>query len=165
LAQILPDILSWVQFWRIGRQEQDREVARDVQGNGLMPARAIHDDNAMGSGGDGCADLLEMLLHGLGVGVGHHQGRALIASWADRTEDIGVLVALIGGLAWTRTFCSPLVDLAVLLANPCFILEPDFNGLVGGDVFQAFCQRFREVFLKASIVSRFCLGCRGRALT
>ena len=86
-------------------------------------------------------------------------------SRANRTEDIGVLVALIGGLAWTRAFWSPLVNLPVLLANPCFILEPDFNDPVRGDIFQAFRQYPRKVFLKASIVSRSCLGCRGRALT
>jgi hypothetical protein len=41
LAQELPNILCWVQLWRIGRQEQDREVFRDLQCAGFMLARAV----------------------------------------------------------------------------------------------------------------------------
>jgi len=65
-----------------------------------------------------------MFLHGLGVGVGHHQGCALVQCRADRAEDAGILMALIGDLARARAFRNPLINLTVLLANPRFILEP-----------------------------------------
>ena len=64
-----------------------------------------------------------MLLHGLGVGIGHHQGCALVQCRADRAEDVGILIALIGDLARVSAFRSPLINLTVLLANPRFILE------------------------------------------
>ena len=77
LAQELPNILRWVQPWRLGLQEQDREVFRDLQCAGFVLTRAVHDEDAVGFGGDGQADLLKMFLHDLGLGVRHHQGRAL----------------------------------------------------------------------------------------
>jgi len=56
--------------------------------------------------------------------MGHHQGCALVQCRADRAEDVGILIALIGDLARARAFRSPLINLTVLLANPRFILEP-----------------------------------------
>ena len=38
-----------------------------------------------------------------------------VASRADGTEDIGILLALISGLAWTAATLSPLIDKTVLL--------------------------------------------------
>ncbi len=91
-----------------------------------MPAGTVHYDNAMGIGGHRGADLLKMLLHGLGIGIGHHQGRTFVVLRADRAKDIGALIALIGNLARACAFLSPLIDLRVFLAHACFILEPDF---------------------------------------
>ena len=50
-----------------------------------------------------------------------------VAAWRDGTKYIGVLVALILGLTWPRSFPGPLVDETVLPADPHFVLEPDFN--------------------------------------
>lgn len=47
-------------------------------------------------------DLVEMGLHSVGIGEGHGERRADAACWADRPEQIGALVALIGGLARPR---------------------------------------------------------------
>jgi hypothetical protein len=68
-------------------------------------------------------------LHGLGVGEGQRQRGADAARRADRAEQIGVLVALVGGLARPRAAPRPLPDQAVLLADPSLVLEPDLDGL------------------------------------
>ena len=60
MAQELPNILCWVQLSRIGGQEQDRSVFRDLQCAGFVPTRTVHDDYAVGFGGDGQAELLKM---------------------------------------------------------------------------------------------------------
>ena len=52
----------------------------------------------MGALCDRPADLVEMGLHGVRVGEGHGERRADAPSRADRSEQIGALVALIGGL-------------------------------------------------------------------
>ena len=70
-----------------------------------------------------------MKLHGLGVGVGQGERRAGAARRADGAEQVGALVALIGGLAGRvprRAHCR---DEAVLLADPGFVLEPDLDRL------------------------------------
>ena len=109
----------------------------------------------MGPLGDKVTDLIEMLLHGRGVGVGHSQAGTDAASRTDGAEQIGALVALIGWLAWPGTAASPLTHKAVLLADPCLVLEPDLDRFVTGQMCQMSAQRGREVFLKAAIVSAF----------
>ena len=46
----------------------------------------------------------------------------VVARRADRAEDVGDFVALILRLAWARASLRPLVDEAVLLADPRLIL-------------------------------------------
>ena len=97
-------------------------------------------------------DFVEVELHHVGVGVGKRQGRSDAARRADRAEQIGVVVALIGGLSWSRSAPGPLADEAVLLADPGFVLEPDFDRRRLGRPFQMGLQRAREVFLNASTI-------------
>jgi hypothetical protein len=40
-------------------------------------------------------------------------------------------LSLIGGLSWSRSAPGPLADEAVLLADPGFVLEPDFDRRAG----------------------------------
>ena len=118
----------------------------------------------MGTLCNGVADLVEMKLHGMGVGFWHHDGRPDAPRRADGAEQIGILIALIGGLTRPRTFARPEADKAVLLANARFILEPDFDRFSGLQLGYVGLECAGEVFLKASIVLASCLGWRGRAL-
>jgi len=67
-------------------------------------------------------------LHHLRVDVGERERRALALGRTDRAKQIGVFVALIGGLTRTCSTPSPLADQAILLADAGFVLEPDFDG-------------------------------------
>jgi hypothetical protein len=58
-----------------------------------------------------------MELHRLGVGMGQGERCADAAGWANRSKQIVVFAALIGGLARPRSAPRPLPDLAVLLAD------------------------------------------------
>jgi len=118
----------------------------------------------MGLGGDVAADLFEMHLHGAGVGEGEHEGGALAPQWADRAEQVGVGVSLIGGQARARSLLCPNAHAPVLLAQPGLVLEPDLDPLVLGETGYVGCERAGEVFLKASITRGSCLGCCGRPL-
>ena len=68
-----------------------------------------------------------MKLHHVGVRIGQRQSRSNTSSRTDRAEQIGVVVALIGGLYWPRSTPGPLTDKTVLLSDPGFVLEPDFD--------------------------------------
>jgi hypothetical protein len=97
-------------------------------------------------------------LHHVGIRVGQRQSRSDAASRTDRAEQIGVVVALVGGLSGPRSTPGPLADEAVLLANSGFILEPDFDRRRLGDAFEMSPQRAREVFLNASTIRSSCAG-------
>jgi hypothetical protein len=93
-----------------------------------------------------------MKLHHVGVGIGQREGRSDPAGWADRAEQIGVVIALIGRLARPRSAPGPLSDLAVFLADAGLVLKPDFDGRRLRQSFEMSLQRAREVFLSASTI-------------
>ena len=112
-----------------------------------MPAGAIEQQHGVRALRDMARDFLEMQLHHLGVGVGERQRGAFALGRTDRAEEIGVLVALIGGLAWARSTTRPLAHEAVLLTNAGFVLEPDFDRRLQRKVGEVGVQRLRKVFL------------------
>jgi hypothetical protein len=63
------------------------------------------------------ADLLQMKVHGLGIGARQDERRTFVAGRADGTEEIGRRIALIFRLTRPRTAFRPLIDEAVLLAD------------------------------------------------
>ena len=119
---------------------------------GRMPSGAIEQQDGVGALGDVARDFVEVKLHHVGVGIGKRQSRSDAARRADRAEQIGVVVALVGGLSGPRSTPGPLADEAVLLADPGFVLEPDFDRRRLGDPFEMSLQRAREVFLNPSTI-------------
>ena len=119
---MLPDVLDRVQLRRT-RGQQD---GRDVRGHGevrrRVPSGAIEDQNGVCAPGDVPRYLVEMQLHGEGVGERQSKRGALAACGTYRAEQVGVLVALVGGLARSRPTSGPLAHEPVLLADPGFVL-------------------------------------------
>ena len=95
LAHELPDVFLGVEFGRARRQRQERDVARNLERLGAMPAGLIEQEDCVRAGRNLGCDLVEMKLHGLGVAGWQHEGGAGSAFRADRTEQIGRLGALI----------------------------------------------------------------------
>jgi hypothetical protein len=123
-----------------------------------VPPGSVEQQDGVGSLRDRAGDLVEVKLHRFGVGEREGQGRARAASRTDRAEQVGALVALISGLARSRSALRPLPYDTVLLADPRLILEPDLDGFFPRDVGQMGSQRGRKVFLNASIVRASCVG-------
>jgi len=84
-------------------------------------------------------------LHHVGVGIGQGEGRADPAGGADRAEQIGVVIALVGGLPWPRSTPGPLPNLPILLADPGLILKPYLDRRRLRQAFKMSLQRLREV--------------------
>jgi hypothetical protein len=104
------------------------------------------------------ADLLQMLVHGRGVGVGHDQSRVDSALRADRAEDIGGDMPVVADHQGPRAHRSPNVGVRALLPDPRFILEPYcyWAASLGADE-----RRFGqtgETFLKTASASASFLG-------
>ena len=55
-------------------------------------------------------------------GIGQRERGADPTGGANGAEQIGVVVALVGGLPWPRSAPGPLPNLAVLLADPGLVL-------------------------------------------
>jgi hypothetical protein len=106
----------------------------------------------MGALGDIARDFIEVKLHHVGVGVGKRQRRPDATGGADRAEQIGVVIALVGGLPGSRSAPGPLPNLAVLLADAGLVLKPDFDRRRLGQAVELSLQRAREVFLNASTI-------------
>ena len=120
----------------------------------------------MGAVGDVERDFVEVELHHVGVGIGQRQRRPDAAGGADGAEQIGVVIALVGGLPWPRSAPGPLPNLAVLLADAGLVFKPDFNRRRFGQAFEMSLPAcLREVFLNASTIGlSACAGWRGLAL-
>lgn len=97
-------------------------------------------------------DLGEVEVHGYGVAVGQHQGRALTVLWADCTENVGRCRALVVGSDRPRSAQGPATGDFVLLAYSGFVREPDLDP-VPIDVFltRDLVHSGRPLFLKSSI--------------
>src|ERR1700722_12413993 len=89
-----------------------------------------------------------MKLHCVGVCIGQYEGPPDAAGRADRAEQIGVVVALVGGLPWPRSPPGPLPNLAVLLADAGLVFKPDFDRRRLGQAVEMSLQRAREVLWK-----------------
>lgn len=51
-----------------------------------MPSGAIHQQHGMGTSFDGSADLFEVQLHGMGIGIGKRQSGTSATGRADGAE-------------------------------------------------------------------------------
>lgn len=147
LAHELPDVLDGIQLRRARGQEDRRDVSRHLQLVGRVPSGPVEQEHRVGSALHMAADLVEMLLHGPGVGIGEHQGGSGTPCRADGAEQIGRLVTLICGLSGSGSPACPLPHDAVLLANAGLVLPPDLDRLSLRQVGQVRFQRAREVFL------------------
>lgn len=127
-----------------------------------MPSGSIHDEQGDRSSRDAPADFSEMQGHGFDVDGRQHQSGANAAGWANGAEQIGPGKAPVTLRARTASAPGPDPGQRALLPNPCFILEPDLDGLAIGALAERFQGSGCEVFLKASWASGSDCGCCGR---
>ena len=112
----------------------------------------------MGALRDMARDFVEVKLHHVGVGVGQRQRGANPSGGADRAEQIGVVVALVGGLARPCPAPGPLPNLSVFLADAGLVLKPDLDRRRLRQPVEMSLQRAREIFLNASMICSSCAG-------
>ena len=60
MSEKLEEVLDGVQFWRIGWQEEQRDVVGEIEIVGGMPSGLVEDNDGMGAVGDLRADFREM---------------------------------------------------------------------------------------------------------
>ena len=112
----------------------------------------IQQQDGVGSSGHRSGDLVQVELHGFGVGVGHRQTGSRAAGRTNGSEQVGAVVAMIGRLAWARSASGPLPHDPVLMPQAHLILEPDLHPLTLSDTRQMSAQGGGEVFLNSVMV-------------
>jgi hypothetical protein len=153
LAHELPDVLDRVQFRGAGRQRQERDVVGHDQGLRHVPAGLVENQDCVAGRVDGATDLLEVRLHGGGIGEGHDERRTLPVLRADRPEDVRPPGALVVRCAGSCAAPGPAARDQVLLADPSLVLEPDLDALATGVAPSDLRHCRGEVFLNASMAS------------
>ena len=160
-AQIFPDVFDRIEFRSVGWQTHKGDVFRDRERGGNMIAGAIEDESGMATSRYLSADSSEMQRHSFGVGCGHDQTCCDATLRTGRTEQVGPIVASVVRRAGSRSTLGPDAGQRPLLADPGFILEPDFDRLVFGAVGDLRHDCRGEVFLNVSWASSSACGWRG----
>ncbi len=159
-----PDVLHRVQLWRIGWQAKRGDVGGHAQGApGLVPSRAVHDDDRMDPSRDLAADLGEVEGHGAGIGGGQHEAGANGAGRADRTEEVGRSIAAVLRRGRARAALGPDTRQRALLADPGLVLPPALERLVARLRWQGGGHQGGQVGLKDACATASWPGWRGRA--
>ena len=159
----MPDIFHWVQLRRVGWQGQEGDVVGHLQPpTRLVPAGAVADEDGVRTWGHLSADLLEMLVHGSGVGGRHDDGGADAALGADRAKQVDGGMAVVAHHERSRPHRGPDVGVSALLADPGLVLEPDLYGRGGGAGEQRFSDQIGKVFLNVSWAAASVFGWNGR---
>src|SRR5499427_7757186 len=128
-----------------------------------MPARLVHQYNAMRPGRDGLSEFINKEVHRGGIEPGHHQGDAGVASRAYGPDDPRRLVADIAQTARGMAALPPDIAGPALLSDPRLVLAPDFKPLGFGMRLRDFGQASsKPLFLKARWASSLLCGWRGR---
>ena len=111
------------------------------------------------------ADFFQMQVHGSRVCVWQNESDPRIASGANSPKDIGTFVTQITGHPWAGTRSGPYSRQSAFLADPRFILEPEFNFFAFGAVGERSFDFGDEVFLKSSSNAGSFCGCTARVET
>jgi hypothetical protein len=159
---MLPDVFGAVEFRRIARQRNEGDVFRHTEAVAPVVASAIEEDGGVSAMFNGLADGFEMQVHHGGIGFRHNDGCACRPAGTGGAEEIGPVVALVARRPRPGSAFGPYARQGALLADPCFILEPDFEGFATGFRRECLGQGFGEVFLKASWACGSESGCCGR---
>ncbi len=92
-----------------------------------MPTGSVHDEQGDCSGIDHFFYFNQMLVHGFDIDRRQDQASANATGRANRAEKIGPVEAPVAPRARTAPTPGPDAGERALLADPCFILEPDFD--------------------------------------
>jgi hypothetical protein len=128
-----------------------------------MPARLVHQHNAMRARRDGLAEFGKEQVHCGGIESGHYQGHTGVACRAYGADDPSGLVADIAQPARGIAALPPDIVGPPLLPDPRLVLAPDFKPLG----FRMRLRDFRQAggkppFLKARWAFSLLCGWRGR---
>ena len=163
LSQEQPDPLHRVELRRVGRQPDERDVARDHKLPGPVPASAVEHHDRMLVLGQRRREPGEELVHRRGRHLRQHETEAVAGRGPNGGEEVGPAVALVAQARRSLAAGEPAMADAALLAESGFIHEPQRQaptGMLGPHVVEGGLQ---PPLANASRAAASAFGCEGRA--
>ena len=103
-VELTPKLFVRVEFWAVGRQEEDGEVIWKAKLLTHVPPGTIHDDDGVFVFLDFGADFFEMQVESLGVCIRQDESSGFVLCRADSSKNVGTDVLLLSRDAGS---CSP----------------------------------------------------------
>ena len=128
-----------------------------------MVAGLIPDQNSVNVGAQFLVELLKEVIDDGGVQMRRQQSDALTRAGTNRSQYIEVIVLRLSHRSWPRALFGPHARQRSLLPKARFILEPDFDSLVGMGRTDGL-HLLDDVFLKALCASGSLFRCLGRGI-
>ena len=158
-----PDPLHRVELRRIGRQPDERDVARDHELPGPVPAGAVEHHDGVLVPGQGGREPGEELVHRRGRDLRQDEGEGLAGRGPDGGEEVGPAVALVAQARRSLAAGEPAMADAALLAKSGFIHEPQRQAFVGMLRPRVVEGGLQPPLANASRAAASAFGCEGRA--
>jgi hypothetical protein len=95
-----------------------------------MPTGLVEDHDRVFVLADCRSEVVEELLHRLGVGVGQNEGETVVGAGLDASKDVGEREALVAQARWALAALPPDMAGPPLLADPRLVLEEQADALV-----------------------------------
>lgn len=128
-----------------------------------MVAGLVPNQDGVNVGSQFVGELLKEVIDDGGIQMGRQQSDALASVGANRSQYIEVIVLRLSHRSWPRALFGPHAGQRSLLPEARFILEPDFDSLVGMGRTDGL-HLFDDAFLKARWVSGSLFLCLGRGM-
>ena len=139
LLEIKPDALDRIQFGRVGRQRNERDVGRNCKRVRAMPARLIEHHHGMLILSKRLGKAVEEGLHRRRIDIRHRQRKSIVRAWLHGCEDVGEGEAPIAEPRRTLAALPPDMTNATLLTDARLVLEEEakaFAFMMSADGFQ-----------------------------
>lgn len=136
VAHELPDVFGWVELGTFWRQRQDCDVCRRAEFGRQVPTRLVHQEHGVSAGRHFRGDFRHQQIHRRRVAPRQDQSRCFALVRAYRAKYICRGGALVVWCGWPASAPRSAPGDFVLLADPGFVLEPDFYiaGLLSGSM-------------------------------
>lgn len=157
----MSQVFHRIQFWRIRRQGNQRNILGNLQIITGVEASLIPDQHHMNVFRNLGGTLLQKEVNDLNIDIRREHPDGMAGFWAGGSDYIQPIVLRLSQGGEPSAPSRPTPRYCALLAKPGFILKVGFDsfvGVSGNDFFQCFW----EVFLNASWASGSEFSCRGR---
>src|SRR5271166_1183903 len=164
----LPHILdrleprSGSRFRRIARKRQQADIVGNAQFRRGVPTGAVQHEHRMRARRNPPAHVGQVCLHRLGVHFRHYDSGANATIRADRAEDVRRSVTPIAWSTRARPPLCPNPREGALLADACFVAEPDLDRRTVSDSTDRLLYQISKAPLKACCSAMSLSGCWGR---